>query len=94
MPTERAELTVREGQEQEFLTAFREKGAPILRSVPGVSSVRFGLGVENPSKFLIIAEWDSMEAHAKFPEFERYNEFRAVFGEFTTGGAMEHFELE
>lgn len=94
MPMERAEIKLQEGKNEEFLGVFRETGAPILRSVPGVREVKFGLGVEDPQKFLILVDWESMDAHAKFPEFGRYSEFREMFTPYTAGASMEHFELE
>lgn len=93
MLLERAEITVREGLEAEFDLVFRQQGMAILTAVPGVRWVRFGRGVENPGKFLILAEWDSMESHAQFRDLPVYPEFGKLFAAYSTGGTMEHFEI-
>src|SRR3546814_10447859 len=77
MVLERAELQIRAGMEIDFATAMAERGLVVLRSVPGVESVRMGRGVENPGKFMLLVEWRSLDAHAAFsrlPEFARSEE--------------------
>src|SRR3546814_10916440 len=54
MVLERAELQIRAGMEIDFATAMAERGLVVLRSVPGVESVRMGRGVENPGTFMQI----------------------------------------
>lgn len=80
--------------EAEFATAMRERAMPILRSVPGVISAGFGRGVENPERFLILAEWESLEAHTAFRSLPVYPEFGLLFAPYSVGGAMEHFLME
>jgi heme-degrading monooxygenase HmoA len=93
MLLERAELTIREGQEEEFAALLKGRITEILLSVPGVHSVQTGRGVENPGKFLILAHWDSMAAHAAFRDLPIYPEFGKCFAPYSTGGVMEHFEI-
>jgi heme-degrading monooxygenase HmoA len=93
MLVERAELQIREGMEAEFSTAMANQGLALLASVPGVQSVRIGRGVENPQKFLLLVTWDALESHAAFTKSPAMTEFRALLKPFSTGGAMEHFNM-
>jgi heme-degrading monooxygenase HmoA len=91
---ERAELSIKEGLETEFASAMRERGIAVLKAVPGVKTVKFGRGVENPGKFMLLVEWESMAAHGTYNGTPAQNAFRAVIGPFSKGGAMEHFDME
>jgi heme-degrading monooxygenase HmoA len=91
--TERTELLIREGKETEFSTAMKNRGIALLTSVPGVGSVNVGQGVENPSKFLLLVEWENMEAHKAFNKMPACTELRALIGPFSQGASMEHFEM-
>ncbi|GFE79769.1 hypothetical protein GCM10011487_17690 [Steroidobacter agaridevorans] len=93
MLIERADIQVREGAEQDFATAMTSKGVPLLLSAPGVRSVQFGRGVENPQKFMLLVAWDTMDSHIAFTKSPAMLEFRSLLKPFSTGGAMEHFNL-
>lgn len=93
MLVERSELTTKPGAEDEFRKAITEKGVPLLRSVDGVLSVQVGQGVENPSKFMLLVGWRSLDAHTAYSGTPVSGELRALMGPYLTGGAMEHFEL-
>lgn len=93
MLLERAELQIREGLEQEFSAAMTKSGLALLASVPGVKSVQLGRGVENPQKFMLLVEWDSLDSHTAFKGTPAMVEFRALVKPFSTGGAMEHFNM-
>jgi heme-degrading monooxygenase HmoA len=86
-------ITIRAGHEEAFAEAMALHAMPILRSVPGVISARYGRGVENPEKFTILVEWDDMDAHSAFRTLPVYPEFGQLFAPHSIGGAMEHFEL-
>ena len=94
MLVERSEITIREGQEEGFAAVMNDRGLAMLRGFPGVRAVRFGRGVENPGKFIILVEWDDMAAHDAFRQSEIYKPFGSLFGPFSTGGVMEHFEVD
>ena len=94
MLVERSELTVKPGAEDDFHTAIIDKGVPLLKSVDGVLSVQVGRGVENPSKFMLLVGWDSMDAHTAYGGTPKSLELRGIMGPFLAGGAMEHFEVE
>jgi heme-degrading monooxygenase HmoA len=93
MLLERSDLQVREGMEAEFASTMAETGIPLLKSFDGVGRVEMGRGVENPGKFMLLVEWQSMEAHKAFNAHPRYPDFRAVLAPYLTGGAMEHFDM-
>ena len=93
MPLERAEILVKEGLEEDFVVAMNEHAIPILSGASGVNSVKLGRGVENPSKFIMLVDWESMDAHTAFRSSQAYPEFSKQFGPFSKGGAMEHFNM-
>jgi heme-degrading monooxygenase HmoA len=93
MLLERAELLIREGQEESFSAAMKEKGIGMLASVPGVISVRVGRGVENPGKFMLLVEWENMNAHIAYNKAPMCLEVRDLIGRFSKGGSMEHFQM-
>lgn len=91
---ERAELLVKEGMESDFEKLMNERGVAMLSAFPGVKSVKFGRGVENPGKFLLLVHWDAIEAHAAYGKSEVAADFRKLIGPFSKGGSMEHFEMQ
>ncbi|MCJ2180661.1 antibiotic biosynthesis monooxygenase family protein [Novosphingobium album (ex Hu et al. 2023)] len=94
MLLEIAEIEVRPGAEDQFALAMHESGLAHLAACTGVVSVRFGRGVENPSKFTFNVVWTSMEAHAVARDLEDFGKFRMAFGDLTVGGAMSHYVME
>ena len=51
-------------------------------------------GVESPSRFVLLVEWDSVRAHQdNFRASERFVEWRALIGPyFADPPVVEHFE--
>lgn len=94
MLVERSELTVKPGAEDAFHQTLTEKGVPLLQSVDGVLLVQLGRGVENPSKFILLVGWRSMEAHTAYGGTPKSIELRGLMTPYVTGGAMEHFEMQ
>lgn len=94
MLVERSELTVKPGVEDDFHTAIIDNGVPLLKSVDGVLSIQVGRGVEDPSKFMLLVGWESMDAHTAYGGTPKSLELRGIMGPFLTGGAMEHFEVQ
>jgi len=93
MLLERAEILINEGLEPGFATAMQDRGLPILSAVPGVLSVNLGRGVENPGKFMLLVEWESMDAHSAYNKSPACGEIRALIRGFAKGGSMEHFTM-
>ena len=92
MVLEVALIDVNPGQEDDFAAAYR-KGHPVLASTPGCRSVRMTRGVESPSRFVLLVEWDSVEAHTRnFRESERFTTWRSLIGPyFAAPPLVEHF---
>jgi len=93
MLLERSELLIKEGQEEAFSAAMKDEGVGMLASVPGVKSVALGRGVENPGKFMLLIEWENMDAHIAYNKTPVCGEIRALIGRFSRGGSMEHFQV-
>ena len=92
MVLEIAEMPVLPGQEDGFVAAYREAVAE-LQASPGFRSVRVARGIESPSRFVLLVEWDDLEAHTVgFRESERFARWRALIGPFFDGAPrVEHF---
>jgi heme-degrading monooxygenase HmoA len=92
MVLEVANILVTPGHEDDFVLAYR--GArELLASSPGCRSVRMTRGVESPSRFVLLVEWDSVEAHqTNFRQTDRYGQWRAAIGpHFASPPNVEHF---
>ena len=93
MITEHALLEVVPGQEPEFVEAM-EQATAIIAASPGFISLRVERCVERPSGFLLLVEWDTVEAHTEgFRNSEAYQEWRALLHHFyDPAPVVEHFE--
>lgn len=93
MVIERAEILAKAGTADAFAAALSERGIPLLAGHLGCRSVKVGRGVETPDKFLLLVEWDSVEAHVTATQTPRHAEFRDLVGPFAAGGSAEHFVI-
>jgi heme-degrading monooxygenase HmoA len=91
--TEHAILNVTAGQEDEFM-ATMERAKALIATSPGFRSLRVERGIENPSTFLLLAEWESLKAHTQgFRGSEAYGEWRTLLHHFYDPfPVVEHFE--
>lgn len=94
MLVERSELTAGEGAAEALGAVLSGKGRELLQNFPGVKSVRSGRGVENPDKFILLVEWETMDAHKAYNASPKSMELRQMFAGKVVGGVMEHFEIE
>jgi heme-degrading monooxygenase HmoA len=92
MVLEVALIDVTPGHEDEFAAAY-VKARPILAGTEGCRSVRMTRGVESPSRFVLLVEWDSVEAHdVNFRQSERFGQWRELIGPYFAGPPLvEHF---
>jgi heme-degrading monooxygenase HmoA len=92
MVLEVALINVVAGQEEQFTRAYAQARAS-LADTPGCHGVRMTRGVESPSKFVLLVEWDSVEAHEQnFRATERFQTWRGLIGPYFDGGPLvEHF---
>ena len=92
MVLEVALISVLPGQEELFADAYRA-AVQTLASTPGCLSVRMTRGVESPSRFVLLVEWESVEAHEQnFRSTERFTTWRGHIGPyFAAPPTVEHF---
>jgi heme-degrading monooxygenase HmoA len=92
MVLEVALIDVVSGQEDAFAAAYGE-ARELVAGTPGCRSVRMTRGIESPSRFVLLVEWDSVEAHQKnFRESERFPAWRARIGPyFANPPLVEHY---
>jgi len=68
------------------------KARSILAAAPGCRSVRMTHGIESPQRFVLVVEWDSVEAHLDFRRSDRFGDWRAEIGPFFAQPPLvEHF---
>jgi len=92
MVLEVALIDVQPGQQDAFAAAYAQ-GRPILASTPGCRSVRMTRGIETPDRFVLLVEWDSVDAHEQnFRATDRFPQWRALIGPyFAAPPRVEHF---
>jgi heme-degrading monooxygenase HmoA len=93
MIVEHAELPVIVGREAEFEAAFAEAKALIAAS-PGFHGLTLSRGIERPNVYLLLVEWESVEAHqVGFRGSPAYDEWRTLLHHFYDPfPTVEHFE--
>jgi len=75
MIMEHALLRVRPGMEVAFEEAMRA-AVPLIAATPGFMGLRVRPCVEKPSLYLLLVEWEKLEAHeVGFRKSERYREW-------------------
>lgn len=93
MVIERAELPVIAGCEDAFAAAM-EQGLALLADADGCHSALIGRGVENPSTFILLLRWDTVEAHMDFTRTAGFARFRDLIGPFVAGpSSLAHFTI-
>ena len=65
----------------------------MLAETEGCRSLRMTRGIESPSRFVLLVEWDSVEAHeVNFRRTDRFVTWRAAIGPFFAHPpVVEHF---
>jgi heme-degrading monooxygenase HmoA len=77
-----ARFNVKPGTESEFVAAYRSVRS-VIGGSPGCRSVRMTRGVESPSSFVLLVEWDNLAAHMDtFRASEGFVAWRAAIGPF------------
>jgi heme-degrading monooxygenase HmoA len=89
---ELAVFTVAPGAEAGFAAAFAQAKS-LLTENPGCRSARLTQGVESPSRFVLLVEWDTLDAHLvgfrESPAFGRWRELLGPF--FAAPPDVEHY---
>jgi heme-degrading monooxygenase HmoA len=85
MVLEIGDIDVQPGREDEFVAAYRGV-RDVLAGTPGCHAVRLVRGIESPSRFVLLVEWDSVEAHEQnFRASDRFDTWRGAIGPFFAG---------
>ena len=92
MITEHALLPVAPGREADFEAALAA-ALPLISSQRGFRRLSVTRGVESPSTYLLIVEWDTLEDHTEgFRGSAQYAEWRAALHHFYDPfPVVEHF---
>ncbi len=92
MVLEIADIAVAPGREDEFAAAYATAVGQ-LEASEGFRSARMTRGIESPSRFVLIVEWESLEAHTlEFRRSERFTRWRELIGPYFDGPPrVEHF---
>jgi len=92
MVTEVAQIKVLLGHEDAFQDAYRAV-RDVLVTTPGCYGARMTRGIETPTLFMLLVQWDSVEAHEQnFRASERFGQWRGALGPHFDGPPnVEHF---
>ena len=91
MVLEIADFTIKPGAEDAFAAAVRE-GLALVEQAPGFLGARLTRSIESPTRFVLLIEWETVEAHTVgFRESDRFPRWRALIGPFFDGDPhVEH----
>jgi heme-degrading monooxygenase HmoA len=82
MILEAAVLNVIPGQESDFESAFGEARA-IIASMPGFISLELHKGIEEPSRYLLLVQWQRLEDHTEgFRKSTDYQRWKTLLHHF------------
>jgi heme-degrading monooxygenase HmoA len=86
-------LHVKPGLEEAYEAAFRE-ASPLIASIPGYIRHELSRCMETPGKYLLLAQWETLEAHTVgFRGSPQYLEWKALLHPFYDPfPTVEHFE--
>jgi len=91
MVLEVALIDVRPDTEEAFEAAYHQVRHAVADS-PGCLSMRMTHGVETPTRFVLLVEWESIAAHEAFRASPRFTTWRAGIGPHFAGPPrVEHF---
>jgi heme-degrading monooxygenase HmoA len=92
MVVEIATFEIRPGAEEAFRTAYGE-AKRLVAECAGCQSMRLVRGVESSSRFVLLVEWDTLEAHTEgFRGSDRFPAWRALLSpHFAVPPAVEHY---
>jgi len=93
MILEHAVLDVRDGSSDEYEASF-EMAKSIIAGSPGFRSLRLERCLEQPDRYVLLVEWDSVEAHeVGFRQSPAYEEWRDLLHHFyPTRPMVQHYK--
>jgi heme-degrading monooxygenase HmoA len=77
MMLEHAMLRIKDGQEAAFELSMAQ-ALPIIESVPNCHGAEVRRQHEDPSIYLLLVRWTSVEAHMAFRETDLYEQWRQL----------------
>jgi heme-degrading monooxygenase HmoA len=91
MVLEIADFLIKDGDEGRFEAAYGT-AVSFITSSPGCRSARLVRGVENPARFVLLVEWDTIEDHTDgFRGSPAFEQWRAAVGQyFAAPPTVEH----
>jgi heme-degrading monooxygenase HmoA len=81
MVLEVAQFDIQPGAEAAFEAGYRSV-VDVLRESAGLLSIRMTRGIETPTRFVLLAEWESVQAHQAFRDSERFAIWRGGIGQY------------
>lgn len=91
MVLEVALIDVTPGAEQAFRDSYAQ-GRGLIAAAAGFRSMRMTQGVETPTRFVLLVEWDAIAAHEDFRASDDFGRWRAFIGPHFAGPPrVEHF---
>lgn len=91
MVLEVALLDITDGHEADFRAAYAE-ARTVITSAEGIGEVRMTQGIETPTRFVLLVEWESVAAHEAFRASDAFGRWRALIGPHFSGPPhVEHF---
>jgi heme-degrading monooxygenase HmoA len=90
---ERAIFQVTPGTEQDFEAAM-EQAKEVISQSGGFRSFRLQRGIEEPSSYLLLVEWDSVQDHMQgFRESALFVRWRELIGPFFAAAPeVQHYQ--
>lgn len=94
MITEVADIRIDPSQRQAFEAAIVQGVESVIAKATGFVSYRVQRCIENPARYLLLIEWQTLENHTKdFRESEAFAQWRSIVGPFfASPPVVEHFE--
>lgn len=81
MILEIASFTIKEGQQNDFETAFEQAQQRYLSVSKGYLKHQLLKGIENPSNYTLLVHWQTLEDHTiGFRESEQFVHWREIIG--------------
>ncbi len=85
MILERAEIIIKPGMMAQFLAVLRSEALPLTAEFTGCLSFRALHGLEDADSVMLLAEWESLEAHLASRPEPAHVRFREIVLPFTAG---------
>lgn len=91
MVLEVAVFDITPGEQDAFAASYLQ-ARELLAVSPGLRSLRMTQGIETPTRFVLLVEWDSLAAHEQFRAGEGFPQWRALIGpHFAAPPQVEHY---